>query len=347
MSIAAALNTASGGGATATATAAAAAGQKQKRKRRSFSELKRNVVCPHKSCKRRYASAHALHQHIRIKHAGDGIEKNSSSSSTTTTDGSGVSSPDALALDNYKVKNNSNLSSPSSVLWALLGGGGEESDSSSSSIIVNESSKNYKNSVSKTSSPSKRNNAYRRSKSEGSGLIKDVEVEAAAGKGKKRRKRSKSLNSDTGFNFANLGPISLDDLELSDIYQDSKIKLPGNSLFSFRNTSTSTLTCIPSKIWGTEEDKINSQSVISGNESSLSTALDFFDENFTFQIFNKRDKNFFNNLLDNNNNTSNSTSANDNIFNTCSTPSSYIKTFELDEHSLLQSIIKDNLKGMA
>eukprot|EP00123_Amoebidium_parasiticum_P016647 comp23531_c1_seq1/m.39599 comp23531_c1_seq1/g.39599 ORF comp23531_c1_seq1/g.39599 comp23531_c1_seq1/m.39599 type:complete len:413 (-) comp23531_c1_seq1:501-1739(-) len=49
------------------------------RRRRAFSELSRDIVCPHPDCGRCYASKHALNLHLRIKHSG----------SSTPSDGSG------------------------------------------------------------------------------------------------------------------------------------------------------------------------------------------------------------------------------------------------------------------
>eukprot|EP00123_Amoebidium_parasiticum_P007498 comp18162_c0_seq1/m.18941 comp18162_c0_seq1/g.18941 ORF comp18162_c0_seq1/g.18941 comp18162_c0_seq1/m.18941 type:complete len:475 (-) comp18162_c0_seq1:659-2083(-) len=45
--------------------------QKSKRRRRTFAELCRDFVCGVNGCDRRYASAHALQQHKRIKHQQD------------------------------------------------------------------------------------------------------------------------------------------------------------------------------------------------------------------------------------------------------------------------------------
>ena len=132
-----------------------------------------------------------------------------------------------------------------------------------------------------------------------------------------------------------------------------------DSIFSFRNTSTPTLTCIPSKKWGAETDKNKSEN--KKNKKSLDStrkesALGIFDEMFKLEFpILDRETDLFNNLgianLSDNgiyyNNNISEKSLTTIIFNTYSAPTAYVKNFELDEFSLLQSIVKDNLKGVA
>lgn len=68
---------------------------KKPRRRRTFSELSRDIVCPHADCGRVYASKHALNLHLRLKHSppqGSGSGEGTQGSAGTGNSSSGSGS---------------------------------------------------------------------------------------------------------------------------------------------------------------------------------------------------------------------------------------------------------------
>lgn len=71
------------------------------RRRRTFSELQRDIQCPHAECGRVYASKHALNLHLRLKHSAnndtDSVKSEPGTARSTPVDGSRAQIPLAIA----------------------------------------------------------------------------------------------------------------------------------------------------------------------------------------------------------------------------------------------------------